>query len=84
MLEPSRETWRFFKFIEIWRLENQINKYILAILEENHFCQLAKFSQEKKQERKKGEGAADLLVACLLPARCLPVSRSAIPGPNCP
>ncbi len=47
MLEPNRETWRFFKFFEIWRLENQIKIYF------SHFGRKP-FSREKKKREKRG------------------------------
>jgi len=42
MLQPNREIWRFFKIVDIWRVENPKKHILLAIL--------------KKKKRKKATG----------------------------
>jgi hypothetical protein len=44
MLQPNREIWRFFKIVDIWRVENHKKHILLAIL------------INKKREKKKPTG----------------------------
>jgi hypothetical protein len=54
MLQPNREIWRFFKIVDIWRVENPKKHILLANLREKktkkpNWLYLAR----KKRKRKK-------------------------------